>query len=47
MQGRRNAVLARIAAQDPYLRDDFAALEILDFRRSYDECVALVRAALA
>jgi hypothetical protein len=46
MEGRRDAVLARIAAQDTYLREDFAALEVLDFRHSYDECVELVRKAL-
>jgi len=47
LHGRRDVVLARIAAQDTALRADFAALEVLDYRRSYDECVGLVRAALA
>jgi hypothetical protein len=28
------------------LREAFAALEILDYRRSFDECVELVRKAL-
>jgi predicted nucleotidyltransferase component of viral defense system len=46
LQRSRHAVLARITAQDANLRETFAALEILDYRRSYDECVALVRAAL-
>jgi hypothetical protein len=25
------------------LQEDFAALEVLDYRRSFDECVTLVR----
>jgi hypothetical protein len=28
------------------LRETFSALEVLDYRRSFDECVELVRAAL-
>jgi predicted nucleotidyltransferase component of viral defense system len=47
LQSRRGAVLARIVAQEANLRETFAALEILDYQRSYDECVGLVRAALA
>ncbi len=47
LRGRRNVVLERIAAQDTNLRETFAALEILDYRRSYDECVRLVTKALA
>ena len=47
LQSRRGAVLARIVAQEANLREAFAALEILDYQRSYDECVGLVRAALA
>lgn len=47
LRGRREVVLARIVAQDANLREDFAALEVLDYGRGYDECVALVRAALA
>ncbi len=46
LESRREVILARIAAQDANLREAFAALEILDYRRSYDECVGLVKAAL-
>ena len=47
LQGRRDVVLAHIAAQDAALREAFAALEVLDYRRSYDQCVGLVKNALA
>jgi predicted nucleotidyltransferase component of viral defense system len=46
LRSRRDVVLARIAAQDATLREDFAALEVLDYRRSYDECIRLVSEAL-
>jgi hypothetical protein len=46
LRGRRDAIIARIAAQDSALRETFAALEALDYRRSFDECVKLVRTAL-
>jgi hypothetical protein len=39
-------VLKRIDTQDAALREGFAALDVLDFRRSYDECVGLVKKAL-
>lgn len=47
MRGRRDIVLWRIATQDANLRETFAALEVLDYRRNYDECVRIVRDALA
>lgn len=43
---RRDTVLQRIASQDAALRQTFAELEVLDYRRSFDECIALVRKAL-
>jgi len=46
LRGRREVILARIAAQDATLREDFAALEVLDYRRSFDECVRLLSEAL-
>ncbi len=46
LRERREAVLDRIAARESALRADFAELEILEYRRSFDECVALVRKAL-
>ena len=46
LRGRRNVILDRIGSQDAALREAFDALEVLDYRRSYDECVRLVRQSL-
>lgn len=46
LRDRRQAVLDRIVQRDAALRDDFAALEILDYRRGYDECVERITRAL-
>jgi hypothetical protein len=46
LHDRREVVLERIAAQDAKLREDFAALEVLNYRRGFDECVALVKEVL-
>lgn len=42
----RDAILARIASQEAAPRESFAALEDLDYRRNFDECVELARTAL-
>jgi len=47
LQGRRDDVLGRIAAQDAALRETFDALQVLNYRRSFDECVAIVKEVLA
>lgn len=46
LRDRRATVLARITAGEAQLRHDFAELEILDYTRSYDECVEIVVKAL-
>ena len=46
LRDRRDVILARIEADDANLRDDFSNLEILEYRRSYDECVAIVAKTL-
>lgn len=46
LRDRRQVVLERIAQHGAALRDNFEALEILDYRRSYDECVEQVTRAL-
>jgi hypothetical protein len=46
LDSRREAVLRRIESQEAALREAFAALEILDYSRSFDECIELVREAL-
>jgi predicted nucleotidyltransferase component of viral defense system len=47
LQGRRDEVLTRIAVQDAALREAFDALEVLNYQRSFDECVAIVKEVLA
>ena len=47
LQGRRDDVLSQIAAQDAALRETFDALQVLNYRRSFDECVAIVKEVLA
>jgi Nucleotidyl transferase AbiEii toxin, Type IV TA system len=47
LRDRRDAVLAHLAAADAALRREFAELEVLEYRRTYDECLAVVTAALA
>lgn len=46
LRDRKDVILARIQASDKNLRDDFANLEVLEYRRSYDECVKIVRKTL-
>lgn len=46
LRDRRQVVLDRIARLQAALREDFEALEVLDYRRSFDECVARVNEAL-
>jgi len=45
LRDRREAVLARIAGAETALREAFAELEALEYHRSYDECVQLVKTA--
>ena len=47
LQDRRKAILERIDAHHATLSEDFAALEVLNYHRSFDECVAIVRKVLA
>jgi len=42
LRSRRDLILARIKASDATLRDDFSNLEILEYRRSYDDCLKIV-----
>src|SRR5262245_1659329 len=39
LRDRRDVVLQRIASQDLFLRGVFSELEVLDYRRNFDECV--------
>jgi hypothetical protein len=46
LRDRKEIVLARIAEADRQLRSDFAELEVLDYRPTYDECLKVVKRAL-
>lgn len=46
LRGKKDVILARIKASDANLREDFANLEVLEYRRSYDECVRIVSKVL-
>ncbi|MGH8742600.1 MAG: nucleotidyl transferase AbiEii/AbiGii toxin family protein, partial [Burkholderiales bacterium] len=43
LRDRRSVVLLWMDAQESRLREDFANLEILDYRRSFDDCLTDVR----
>jgi hypothetical protein len=47
LRDRRDAILERIRTGDLYLRENFANLDVLEYRRSYDECVDIVIKALS
>lgn len=46
LRDRKAVVLARIAEGDRQLREDFANLEVLDYRPGYDECLRIVKRTL-
>jgi len=46
LHNRRNDILKRIEQQGKSLRETFDQLEILDYRRTYDECVEIVKELL-
>jgi len=43
LRARRDALMKRIATHDVDLREDFAALEVLDFLPSYEECIEAIK----
>ncbi|HEX5139523.1 MAG TPA: nucleotidyl transferase AbiEii/AbiGii toxin family protein [Dehalococcoidia bacterium] len=46
LQERRRMILDRIAGHEAALRETFAALEVLDYRRNFDECIEIAKAAM-
>jgi hypothetical protein len=46
LRDRREVILRRIETHDASLRETFAELEILDYQRSFDECIELVKGTL-
>jgi len=39
----RAAIRERLRIHDSALREDFAALDVWEFRKSFDECLAILR----
>lgn len=46
LRERRDAILARLSSGDRTLRKTFAQLEVLEYRRTYHQCVRIVRKVL-
>lgn len=47
LQDRKNLILMRIDKYGADLREDFEALETIDYQRSFDECVEVAKKALS
>jgi hypothetical protein len=47
LRDRRDAVLDRIQRNEHWLRESFESLTTLNYRRSFDECVHILRERLA
>lgn len=47
LRSRRDAILTRVQRHEQFLRESFQELAVLDYRRTYDECLAIIRDALA
>ena len=47
LRSRREPILQRIEQQGQSLRETFSQLEALDYQRTYDECVEIVRRTLS
>jgi hypothetical protein len=47
LQGRRDMVLARIEKYGARLREDFQSLQVLNYSRTFEQCVDIVRATLS
>jgi predicted nucleotidyltransferase component of viral defense system len=46
LRDRREAILARVGSQKAVLQETFSALDVLDYQRSFEECVELTIKAL-
>ena len=47
LTGRRDVILARVQKYESAFRETFAALEVLDYRRTFDECLERAKEALS
>ncbi len=46
LNARRRVILERIDGYDDALREAFDHLDVLDFRKSFDDCIGIVRRVL-
>ena len=46
LRSRRDDILARVQRHREFLRESFQELAVLEYRRSFDECLVILKAAL-
>lgn len=47
LRSRREAILTRLGRHQEFIRESFQQLAVLDYRRTFDECLAILRDTLA
>jgi hypothetical protein len=47
LTGRREVILSRVEKYEREFRETFAALEVLDYRPTFEECLERAKEALA
>ena len=47
LRSRRDAILERVQRHEEFLRESFEELAVLDYRRSFEECLEILKDALA
>ena len=47
LAARRTVLLQRLEEREEALREDFAALEVIDYRPEFDDCIAVIAQVLA
>ena len=47
LRSRRDVILSRVQRHQVFLRESFRELAVLDYRRSFDQCLAILTATLA
>jgi hypothetical protein len=46
LRSRRDAILTRVQRHQEFLRESFQELAVLDYRRTFEECLAILKGAL-
>lgn len=47
LRSRRDAILSRVQRHEAFLRENFRELAVLDYQRTFDECVSILKDTLA